>query len=156
MTRLHETLHTPLPAEAAFAYIADFANAAMWDPGTVSSERIDAGPVRTGARFRLDVRMGRRVAPMEYRIVEHEPSTRVVLEGRGSNVTARDVIRFTALPDGGTTVDYVADIRLGGWMRLLQPFAGGAFRKIGREARAGMQRTLDALAANGRSALVAR
>jgi hypothetical protein len=80
----------------------------------------------------------------------------VVLDGRGRNVTARDVIRFTPLPGGGTVVDYVADIRLGGWMRLLQPFAGGAFRKIGRDARAGMQRALDALAANGRHAGVAQ
>jgi carbon monoxide dehydrogenase subunit G len=156
MTRLHETIHTALPIDEAFAFVADFANAAAWDPGTVSSERIDAGPVRAGVRFRLHVRMGRRVAPMEYQLVEHEPSTRVVLDGRGRNVTARDVIRFTPLPGGGTVVDYVADIRLGGWMRLLQPFAGGTFRKIGQDARAGMQRALDALAANGRHAGVAQ
>ena len=147
MTRLHETLETSLPIEDAFAFVADFAHAAVWDPGTVSSERIDGGTVAVGARYLLQVRMGPRVAPMEYRIVEHEPFRRVVLEGRGSNVTARDEIGFAALPNSGTRVDYVADIRLGGWMRLLQPFVGGAFRKIGRDAREGMQRTLDSLAA---------
>ena len=146
MTRLHETLDTKLSIEDAFAFVSDFANAAAWDPGTISAHRIDGGPVGVGTRYLLQVRMGSRIAPMEYRITEHVPCALVVLEGRGSNVTARDEIGFTALPDSGTRVDYVADIRLGGLLGLLQPFAGGAFRKIGREAREGMQRTLDSLA----------
>ena len=156
MTRIHETLDTPLRIEDAFAFVADFANAAAWDPGTVSAERIDAGSVGTGARYRLKVRMGRRVAPMEYRIVVYEPFMRVVLEGRGSNVTARDEITFAARPDSGTRVDYVADIQLRGWMRLLQPFAGGTFRKIGRDAREGLQRSLDFLATGARGGEDAR
>lgn len=146
MTRLHETLDTKLSIEDAFAFVSDFANAAAWDPGTISAHRIGGGPVGVGTRYQLQVRMGPRIAPMEYRITEHVPCALVVLEGRGSNVTARDEIGFTALPDSGTRVDYVADIRLGGLLGLLQPFAGGAFRKIGREAREGMQRTLDSLA----------
>ena len=156
MTRIHETLETALAIQEAFAFVADFVNAAAWDPGTVAAQRIDRGPVGVGARYRLDVRMGRRVAPMEYRIVEYEPFRRVVLEGRGSNVTARDEITFAALPGSGTRVDYVADIQLGGWMRLLQPLAGGAFRKIGRDAREGLQRSLDSLAAGDRGDGAAR
>ena len=68
-----------------------------------------------------------------------------MLVGEGSGVTARDEIRFDPSSDGGTHVDYRAEIRLGGWMRLLAPFAGGAFRRIGREARDGMQSALDAV-----------
>jgi hypothetical protein len=146
MARLHETLDTALPPEEAFAVVADFANAPAWDPGTVAAERLDAGPVGVGTRYRLQVRMGGRTAPMQYRIVTFEPSHRVVLVGEGSNVTARDEIRFDAAPGGGTHVDYQADIRLGGWMRLLSPVAGGALRRIGQDARAGMQRALDARA----------
>jgi hypothetical protein len=147
MPRIHETLQTSLSVEDAYTFIADFANTAQWDPGTLSSVRLDEGPVGVGARYRLQVRMGRRVAPMEYRIVTHEPTSRVVLEGAGSGVTARDEIRFAPLPTGGTAIDYVADIRLGGWMRLLEPFAGAAFRRIGRDAQQGMRGTLDARAA---------
>jgi hypothetical protein len=36
-------------------------------------------------------------------------------------------------------------------MRLLAPFAGGAFKKIGENARDGMQRTLDMRAAAARA-----
>jgi carbon monoxide dehydrogenase subunit G len=142
MPRLHETIDTSLPIDETFAFVADFANARLWDPGVATSERIDDGPVAVGARYRLGVRMRGKVAPMEYRITTFEPPRRVVLTGEGSNVSAVDEIRFEATPTG-TRVDYTADIRLGGWMRLAEPFAGGAFAKIAKDALDGMQRALD-------------
>jgi len=147
MPTLHEIVDTTLPVQDAFAFISDFANAEVWDPGTVTSERLDPGPVAVGARYRLQVRMGSREAPMEYRITSLEPGRRVVLAGEGANVRARDDITFAALPGGGTRVDYTADLELTGWMRILTPFLGGTFRKIGSDARQGMQRALDARAA---------
>ncbi len=146
MTRLHETIDTALPVDEAFAFIADFANAQHWDPGVAASERLDAGPVGLGARYRLGIRMRGRVAPMEYRITTYVPPSRVVLTGQGSGVSAVDEIRFEATA-AGTRIDYTADIRLGGWMRLVEPFAGGAFRKIAADALGGMQAALDARAA---------
>jgi len=142
MTRLHETIETSLPIDETFAFIADFANAQHWDPGVATSERIDTGPVGLGARYRLGVRMRGDVAPMEYRITTYEPPRRVVLTGEGSNVSAVDEIRFEP-GSTGTRIDYTADIRLTGWMRLVAPFAGGAFEKIARDALGGMQRALD-------------
>lgn len=144
MTRLHETVVTALPVDAAFPFIADFANNPIWDPGTAAARRIDDGPVGVGSTYELDIRMGGRTVPMTYRITAYEPNQRVELEGVGATVRARDDIRFSATPDGGTHVDYVADIELTGWMRLLTPFAQGALRRIGEQARDGMQRALDA------------
>jgi carbon monoxide dehydrogenase subunit G len=147
MTRLHETIQTTLPPDETFAFIADFANAQHWDPGVATSRMVGPGPVGLGARFDLGVRMRGRVAPMAYRITTFDPPRRVVLTGEGSNVSAVDEIVFEPLPDGrGTRIDYTADIRLGGWMRLVEPFAGGAFRKLAADAVGGMQRALDARA----------
>lgn len=146
MPVLREQLQTDLPIQDAFAFIADFANAGRWDPGVASAERINGrGPAQVGAKYELGIRMGGGVVPMEYRIVELEPTRRVVLSGRGSGVRAIDDIRFEAR-DGRTHIDYVADIRLTGLRRLVAPFAGRAFARIARDARDGMQRTLDALA----------
>ena len=155
MPILREQLQTDLPIEDAFAFIADFANAGRWDPGVASAERIDGhGAPEVGAIYRLGIRMGGGVRPMEYRIVQLEPARRVVLTGRGSGVEAVDDIRFEAR-DGGTHIDYVADIRLTGLRRLVSPFAGGTFARIARDARDGMQRTLDESARN-RASLAAR
>jgi len=142
MPRLHGQIQTALAPEAAFDYVADFANSSHWDPGVVVSERIGEGPVGVGARYRLGVHLGRRVAPMEYRISVFDRPRRVVLIGTGSGVSAVDEIDFE--PTGtGTRIDYSADIRLGGVLRLAQPFLGRAFATLGREALTGMQRTLD-------------
>lgn len=142
MTTLHRQIETSLPIDATFAYVADFANSEEWDPGVATAERLDSGPVGVGTRYRLGVRLGRRVAPMEYRISVLEPSNRVVLIGSGSGVSAVDEIRFeqTAV---GTRVDYTADIQLGGVLRLIQPFLGRAFANLGRNAVEGMARQLE-------------
>ena len=146
MTRLHETIETALPIDEAFAFVADFANSALWDPGVAIAERIDAGPLGVGARYRLGVRMGGRVAPMHYEVTVYEPLRRVVLAGTGPGVEAEDELVFEATPTG-TRIDYTADIRLRGLLRLAAPFAGGALAGIARDARDGMQRALDRRAA---------
>ena len=147
MPILHETIETDLAREDAFAFIADFANAPAWDPGTATSERLDTGPVALGSRYRLGVRMRGRVAPMEYRITELAAPELVVLVGSGSGVRATDRISFADRAGGGTRIEYVAEIHLAGLLRLLEPFAGGVFAAIGRAARDGMRRALDERAA---------
>lgn len=146
MAVLRERIETALGIDDAFAFVADFANAARWDPGVATSERVGGGPVEVGARYRLGVRMGGRVTPMEYVITSLDRPRRVVLAGQGSGVSAIDDISFETT-GAGTTIHYTADIRLHGAMRLLAPFAGGAFRRIARNARAGMQHALDQRAA---------
>ena len=151
MAILRERIETRLDPQSTFDFIADFANAEQWDPGVESSVRLNPGPLAFGARYRLGIRLAGRVAPMEYVVTRLEPGRRVVLEGAGSGVTATDDISFEATP-AGTAVDYVADIRLEGLLRLLTPFAGGAFRRIASNARLGMQRALDERAALARVA----
>ena len=145
MPVLKEQIDTELALHPAFDFVADFANAARWDPGVAWSERVGDGPVGLGARYRLGIRMRGKVSPMVYEVTAYEPDRRVVLEGSGSGVAATDEIRFEATP-AGTRIEYVADIRLRGLLALATPLAGGTFRAIARNARDGMQRTLDALA----------
>jgi len=142
MTRLNERIETPLPVENAFDYLADFANSEEWDPGTESARRIDSGEIGVGTRYRLGVRQGTRVVPMEYRITAFERPRRVELAGSGSGISAVDTLNFEPGPNGGSIVDYTADIRLRGPMRLVQPFLGGTFRRIAADASDGIRRTL--------------
>ena len=89
MTRLREQIVTPLGLDAAFAFVADFANSMHWDPGVATSERIDPGPVGVGARYRLGVRMGGRVSPMEYRISVFDAPT-ALMSTCGMSIAAAD------------------------------------------------------------------
>lgn len=142
MPRLHEIIQTSLPPQDTFAFIADFVNSEVWDPGTVTSKRIGGTSVGVGTSYALTVKVGSGTAPMVYTIERFEPDTRVVLRGEGKTVSALDDIRFEPTADGGTKVDYTADIELKGWMRLLTPFLGGAFKKLGDDARTGMTAAL--------------
>ena len=49
----------------------------------------------------------------------------------------------------GTRIEYIADIRLRGWRRFVQPFLGRVFDGIGRDAANGMRVALDERAAAG-------
>ena len=69
MARYRATVISTRSAEETFDYLADFSNAEEWDPGTATAERLDDGPVGLGSAFRLGVRVGARVTPLEYRIV---------------------------------------------------------------------------------------
>ena len=60
MTRITEHIETPLAPAAAFAFIADFANAMHWDPGTVTSERIDDQVTWIGQEFNEEGRQPNR------------------------------------------------------------------------------------------------
>ena len=145
MTKLNETLDTTLPRDEAFAYVADWSRQEEWDPNTVSSRAIDAPAPAVGARYALDVKMGRRAVPMEYRITELEAPSRLVLVGEGSGIRAEDTITFTESPTG-TRVDYQAEIKLSGLLGIVQPLLGRAFDGIAKGAVEGMKRELDARA----------
>jgi dehydrogenase/reductase SDR family protein 12 len=146
MTRIQERISADLPVEDAFDYIADFTTNAEWDPNTTAARRLDEGPIGVGAHYEVHVRLGGRTAPMTYRITEYDRPNRVVLVGEGSGVSSVDDIRFERSADG-TTVDYAADIQLGGFLRLVQPFLGNRFERLGKDAAARMTRELQRLAA---------
>lgn len=145
MTKLMESVETELSREEAFAYIAQWDRQAEWDPNTVSSRRIGEGPPAVGARYALEVKMGRKAVPMEYRITELEAPSRIVLIGEGSGVWTEDIITFTEI-GGGTRVDYQAEIRLSGLLGLVQPLLGRGFDAIGKGVVEGMKRELHAQA----------
>lgn len=146
MATLTVHIYTRLAQDRAFAYVADFARGAEWDPNTVRASRLDDGELGVGSRFALAVKAGPRVLTMEYRIVEFEPPDVVVLVGEGSGVWARDRISFAATPDG-TRVTYAAELKVGGLLSLLSPLLPRYLQGLGRGVREGMARELDALAA---------
>jgi hypothetical protein len=81
-------------------------------------------------------------------VAELERPRRVLLVGSGSGVDAVDEIRFDRV-GSGTRIEYIADIRLRGWRRFVQPFLGRVFDGIGRDAANGMRVALDERAAAG-------
>ena len=143
MTRIREVRETDRPIDEVFAYVADFASTAEYDPGVARAQRLDDGPVGTGARYAVDALFLGRTLPMQYRIVEFDPPHRVVLEGVSSTSTARDDIRFDTV-GAKTRIRWTLDLQLRGLNRLATPLLGPFLRRLGRKALDGLEARLNA------------
>ncbi len=142
MAHYQATVTSPRPPTEVFDELAEFSNAARWDPGVVVGERTTEGPPGVGTSFRLLVSvLGRRV-PLEYRVVAFEPPRRVVLQAENGSVRSTDEIEVVASGQGGCTVTYDANLQLRGPARLFSPMLAGAFRRIGDRAMVGLREAL--------------
>ena len=141
MARYQATVASRRPAADTFGYLATFSNAAEWDPGVISAEQLDLGPVRPGTRFRLIVPFLRRRLALTYEVVTLVPGREVVLVATSRLLRATD--RITVAPDGGgAAVSYEATVRLRGPLRLLDGLLRPGFRAIGDRAAAGLAQAL--------------
>jgi carbon monoxide dehydrogenase subunit G len=76
-----------------------------------------------------------------YEITAYDRPSHVVLAGTGGVFRGVDTIRFSPVAEG-TRIDYVADLSLTGFAKLVQPFMGRRFQELGDEAMAGLEAVL--------------
>jgi carbon monoxide dehydrogenase subunit G len=140
-TNIERSITVSGSAQDVFAYVADFANTAEWDPGIVSAERVGSGPIGEGSAFDLVARFKGRDLETTYRITEYEAPSRVVLVGGTNNFTSTDIITVTPATDG-VEIGYRAIFELSGIMRLAEPFLKGTFNRLADDAVAGLEEVL--------------
>jgi carbon monoxide dehydrogenase subunit G len=139
--KIQRTVETTAAPAAVFAYLSDFSNTTEWDPGTITTERVE-GDGGVGTVYRNVSEFNGKKSELRYEVVELVPERRFALEGEGKAAHADDLMELEALPDGGTRVTYTADIRFKGALKVAEPFLGKAFKKLGDEAEAGMREAL--------------
>jgi NAD(P)-dependent dehydrogenase (short-subunit alcohol dehydrogenase family) len=142
MSRYQGTVISERSAEETFDYMAEFSNAAEWDPGVAGAERLDDGPVGLGSVFRLGVRIGSRVTPLDYRVVAYDRPHRVVLLGESDTIRSEDTVTVVPRPEGGSILTYDADLRLLGPLTLFNPLLPLPFRRIGDRGLGGLRGVL--------------
>jgi hypothetical protein len=128
MARFTASIWSARSAEETLAYMADFTNAASWDPGVIGARALDAEPVREGSRFALDFRFGASIVPLEYAVTALQEGRSVTLRAERPSFTVEDVISVEPV-EGGSRVRYQATMTLRGPMRLLAPVLGWVFRR---------------------------
>jgi carbon monoxide dehydrogenase subunit G len=141
MARYVATVDSRRPPAEVFDYMADLSTNAEWDPGTISAERVGAGPIGVGAEFRLVVSFLGRRSSLVYRIVEYDRPRLVTFRGENAGVVSLD--RITVVPsNGGTRLTYDARLAPKGAARVAAPLLALAFRRVGRNALAGLREVL--------------
>ena len=142
MARYETTIESRLPAAEAFAYMADFANARVWDPSVSKAGRVDEGALEVGSTFDLVARFAGRDVPLRYTIVSYEPSHQVVLEAHRPGFVSRDTITVESA-EHGSNVHYDAILAFSGIGRLFDPLMQWIFNRVGSQAKTGMETALN-------------
>jgi hypothetical protein len=138
------TITSSRSAADTFDYLAEFSNAASWDPGVLDAEQVGPGPVTVGTRFRVTVPfLGRRLT-LVYRVIRLDPGREVVLRAAGRLLLAVDRIAVLEYGDRAV-VRYEAQVRLRGPLRLADPLLDRGFRAVGDRAAAGLRSALAAV-----------
>ena len=133
------TLDHPLTDVVGF--LSDFANTEMWDPGTVTCDRVDSGPVSVGAEWRnVSVFRGHRTELL-YRLARFDPD-HLIFVGRNKTATSTDDLRFEDA-GGRTRLIYRARVEFGGLARLATPLLKREFERLGDEVSERLPRAVD-------------
>ena len=145
MSTVSRTFTVDPPPGVVVAYLADFAHAERWDPGTVRCVRDGDGPVAVGASWHNTSKIAGISTELTYTL-ETLTDRQVVLVGRNQTATSTETIDIT--PDGGgSRVVYTNELHFNGAARLVTPLAKIVFEKLGNDTEKQLAETLNALSA---------
>tara|TARA_R110002096_G_scaffold143328_4_gene299260 strand:- start:31362 stop:31796 length:435 start_codon:yes stop_codon:yes gene_type:complete len=139
MPSVEDRVEVCTPLAEAFAYFAEFANIAEWDPGVESVRKHGSGPLALGDTYAVISRFGGRLVPIAYEVTLLESPHRICLRGLAPSGQADDDIRFEAV-EGGTKITWRLDFAPKGLVaNLARPFLGILLSRLARDTMAGIK-----------------
>lgn len=138
--KIQREVTTSAAPDRVFAYLSDFTNTTEWDPGTVTTVRT-SGDGGVGTTYDNTSKFMGRETELTYEVIEYTAPSRIVLHGTNETVDATDSIAVEA-HEGGTKVTYTADFAFSGVAKVLAPLLAPALKKLGDEAKQGMEEAL--------------
>jgi uncharacterized protein YndB with AHSA1/START domain len=116
------------PPEEVYAFVTDPANEAKWHADVLEAHKTSDGPLGVGSTIQFTFNfMGKKDIDLVVR--EFDPPRREVVEATSKGPMA-PTFTFTFEPgDGGTRFTRKGNIRVSGWMRLMEPMMKGMASK---------------------------
>lgn len=130
MVHVRRTFIVDRPAAIVIPYLADFANAEMWDPGTVSCTPITEPPVQVGSEWRNVSKLLGRETTLTYTLTSVADG-RVVLTGTNKTATSVDDMVVRDLGGGRSELTYTATVTFNGLAKLAWPVMQTLFLYLG-------------------------
>ena len=116
------------PVEQVFDYAADQRNELIYNPRMMQSEKITAGPIGVGTRFRATARSGRRVLEMLIEVTEYDRARRLGSRTVMPSVEVNGGLTFEPV-DAATRMSWSWEVSPKGPLRLLGPLAARLGRR---------------------------
>ena len=131
MVNIVREFDVPCPQDDAVAYLADFAHAVEWDPGTVACVRNGdpSAPALPGATWTNTSKVLGRETQLQYELVTLRPD-HVVLQGSNDTADSTDDITVTSLDGSRSRIRYEATITFKGLARFADPLMQLVFKKV--------------------------
>ena len=130
-----------VPAEAAFAYVADFERNPTWQSGVVSAEFTSEGPVGEGSTYRQTAKFLGQTIETAFEVTRFEPGRLVRIESTGGTFPIQVTRRVTPV-EGGARVSATIEGQPGGLFGLLGPLLRWVTRRRIERDYARLQRVL--------------
>ncbi len=139
MVSIEERVVIPVPLAPAFAYYAEYAHIAEWDPGVERSRKRTSGPLKAGDRYDVvSLFLGQKL-PMTYEVINLDAPRQIVLRGVSATGVAVDDIRFRAIDATTTEITWGLTLTLSGLGRFGEPFMKPLLTRLGRATMRGLQ-----------------
>lgn len=141
--KIERTVVVDVAIDRAFDYLADFTTTTEWDPGTVTTVRLD-GDGGVGTSYCNTSKFLGRETSLVYVVEERVKNQRIRLRGENATVVSVDTMAFRATA-AGTEVTYTADFTFKGVSRWLAPLLKPPLQRLGNDAERGLRSALSAL-----------
>lgn len=141
----HDSIVVNRPALFVFHYLSDFGNALQWDPGVVDAQPLTPRADELGSEYDITVKMGPTHSTLRYLLTEMDAPNRLVFQGKGNGYRITDTITVTAQGETASKIEYQVALDYEGMTSIIGPFFKPVLNRIGRQAMANLQRSLDDL-----------
>lgn len=129
--------------DVAVEYLKDFGNATQWDPGSVSNQRIDSGPIGVGSTWHNTSKLIFINTELTYELTELRDNGMVFT---GTNKTATSIDTIDVLPsEAGIRVTYDSNVTFNGKAAYADPLMTLIFLKLAGETVDGITEALEKL-----------
>ncbi len=148
MSWVHGEIVIGRPVTEVFDYVADQSNEPQYNPRMAWAEKITAGPVGKGTRFRSAICAGPHTVPMLIECTRYERPRLFATRTRMAQADICYVLRF-APEAGGTRMSWSGRVRPKGAFRLLGPAIAWQGNRQERRTWASLKARLEAPRAGG-------
>ncbi len=136
---IENTVEIARTPEAVFDYLADHGNEVQWNPDCVSMEKLTAGPVAVGTRFRAKWKQG----PVVETECTRFERPRMWRYENGGQISVVLTVTLEPTPSGATRMASHGEWTPSGWFRLVFPVFVQVMRRAERGVVANARRALE-------------
>lgn len=108
--------------ERLWSFIEEPEKQKLWMKGLLENRSLQNGPTEVGSRFMMKIKEGGKVGEYEGIVTAYDPYKHLairVLGGKEKSFSCDSSYRLTSLRQKHTRLDYVCEIKCGGFMKLM-------------------------------------